>query len=309
VSDRVAVVVPTYRRPEALAACLGALAGQLRAPDEVVVAARSDDDDARRVAECAPLRCKFVVVDEPGVLAAMVAGVRATTAPIICFTDDDAVAPPEWLDRLVATIQSSDLIGAAGGRDVLIDPDGSPRDEPLTSEVGQLRAYGRHVGHHHRGAGAARDVAFLKGVNAAYRRQALALPVGLRGTGAQVHFEVAVGRWATSRGWRLVYDPSITVEHHPAPRVGDDQRDAPARQAVCDAAYNLVVALGGWRGLARLAYAVVLGDRGCPGVLRAAAALATGDRATARKLVPAVRGSMAGALAVATGRRVRYVTF
>jgi hypothetical protein len=169
--------------------------------------------------------------------------------------------------------------------------------------------FGRHVGGHHLGQGPPRDVAFLKGVNSAYRRRALAIPKGLRGTGAQAHLEVAIGRYARSLGYRLVYDPDITVAHHPAERQGGDQRTGPSSEAVADAAYNLVVAIGGRTGLARVLYATLLGDRGAPGLGRAAVAVLRGDRETARRLVPSVRGSLAGGWALARGRGVTYETF
>ncbi|MGF6982009.1 GT2 family glycosyltransferase [Paraburkholderia atlantica] len=41
---KLTVLVPTYRRPADLARCLAALERQSRAPDEVIVVARVDDD-------------------------------------------------------------------------------------------------------------------------------------------------------------------------------------------------------------------------------------------------------------------------
>jgi hypothetical protein len=107
----------------------------------------------------------------------------------------------------------------------------------------------------------------------------------------------------------LRYDPAHSVEHHPGPRQGPDQRDAPTSQAVQDAAYNLVVALGAGRGLVRVVYAVIVGDRGSPGILRAVLAVARGDRTTAGRLRASVRGTVQGGSALLTGRGITYVTF
>jgi GT2 family glycosyltransferase len=301
------VVIPSYGRPDALARCLAAIRTQQRTPDDVVVALRAADLESAEVASAAA--CRVVTTEAPGVLAAMIAGTRALTTDLVCFTDDDAVAPSEWLVRLVALFDSSPRVGGAGGRDVIIDPDGAPRSERLTSSVGRVAWFGRHVGNHHVGSGPARDVAFLKGVNSAYRRAALGLPVGLRGDGAEAHYEIAVGRYARSKGWRLVYDPSVQVEHHPAPRKGIDQREGPDAAAVSDASYNLVVAIGGARGLARVPYAVLAGDRGSPGLARAAVAAVHGDAATRARLVPSLRGTIEGGWALMTRRGVRYETF
>jgi hypothetical protein len=54
----------------------------------------------------------------------------------------------------------------------------------------------------------------VQAANMALRREALALPDGLRGSGAQAHFEVAMCLWARKRDWRIVYDPAIVVDHY-----------------------------------------------------------------------------------------------
>ena len=61
---------------------------------------RADDPEAaaRRARRAEP--CTVLEVEAPGVLAAMAAGARATRADVICFTDDDAVPPTDWLERL-----------------------------------------------------------------------------------------------------------------------------------------------------------------------------------------------------------------
>jgi GT2 family glycosyltransferase len=304
----VAVVVPTFRRPEPLARCLAALAAQTRPPDELVVVTSPGDADTDAVVAGSTARVTVVRCTAPGVLAAMAAGAAAATAEVVAFTDDDAEAPPTWLEQLLAVLAASPLVGAAGGRDVVEHPDGTFEDTPRTSDVGRLTWYGRHVGAHHLGQGPARDVAFLKGVNAAYRRHALGLPHGLRGEGAQVHFEVAMGRFARARGYRLVYDPAIEVAHRPAPRQGEDQRGAPSPRAVSDASYNLVVAIGGLRGACRVLYATALGDRGSPGVLYALAAALRGDLGAVRRARSAIAGTLAGGWALVRGRGVTYST-
>ncbi len=191
---------------------------------------------------------------------------------------------------------------------MLVD-DGVARDEPTTTRVGTVHWYGRHVGNHHLGAGLPRDVEFLKGVNCAYRRAALGLPLGLRGAGAQAHFEVAAGRFARRLGFSLLYDPSLVVEHHPADRHGGDQRRAPSDVAVADASYNLVVAIGGVRGLCRVPYAVLVGDRGAPGVARAAWALVRADRGTVARACPPCGGRWRAGSRSLRGRSLTYDTF
>lgn len=289
--SRISVVVPTYRRPEQLADCLAGLRDQSRPPDEIIVVHRINDaETAGRLASARDIIAVTVV--GPGVLTAMNAGVATSSGELIAFIDDDAVARREWIASLLARFDESD-VGGVGGRDVvhtLPEPD-LLNDGP----VGQITRWGKLIGNHHLGRGPARDVMVLKAVNMAFRREALALPRTLRGTGAQVHFEVAVAGWARARGWRLVYDPQIIVDHYPGARFDADRRDRPDRSATRDAAYNLVTALlDGDPGLqSRLAaYGTLVGDAMTPGVLRALVAVVQRQPTVWRRLGPSLRGQV-----------------
>ena len=261
---RLALIIPSYARANDLATCLHAATNQTDPFDEIIVALRAGDEPSVRVAS--EFGVRVATVSEPGVLAAMIAGVQASTCELVAFTDDDAVVPPTHAGRLRRAFADS-TIGGVGGRDCLFDGD-VPRPTALQSEVGRITRYGRVIGNHHCGTGAPRPVAMLKGVNSAYRRSLLALPTGLRGQGAQAHFEIAVGQWVRQQGATLLYDPSLTVEHHPATRLGDDQREAPNETALFDSAYNLTRSLPQRLQSRRVLYVLLVGDANCPGLIR-----------------------------------------
>lgn len=154
---------------------------------------------------------------------------------------------------------------------------------------------------HHLGTGPARDVEVLKGVNMAFRAEALALPTSglLRGSGAQVDFEVITCAWTSERGWRIVYDPAVQVDHEIAVRHGSDQRQRPSPSAVFDAAFNSVVAasaMGGTAVLRHAGYGVVVGTSDRPGVVRAAVAVPRGEREVLRRAAPALAGRVTALL-------------
>src|SRR5579885_1919520 len=101
---RLSVVVPTYRRPELLARCLGALAAQTLPPsDYEIVAADDAASDATRgqveaFAAAVPVAVRYVpVTGAHGPAAARNAGWRAARGAVIAFTDDDTVPAPGWL--------------------------------------------------------------------------------------------------------------------------------------------------------------------------------------------------------------------
>lgn len=300
----VSVIVPTYGRPADLRACLAGLHAQSRPAREVVVVRRAGDEETQQVvAEHELDSLVEVEVDVPGVLAAMHAGIERATGDVIAFSDDDVVPHFDWLARLLGHLADPG-VGGVGGRDDT--PQSLP---PFTDDVGRITRWGKLVGNHHRGAGSARDVDVIKAVGA-YRREALALPAVLRGGGAQPHFEVALCLWARRRGWRLVYDPSIVVDHFPAQRFDADRRGTPALSAVRDATYNYVACLLTlerrlfWR---RAAFGLLVGDRSSPGLVRAAAALAQGEWQTVRRLPASLTGETQALWDVARGRGVVMV--
>jgi hypothetical protein len=301
---RISVVVPSFRRPAPLSRCLAALALQERAPDEVLVAVRAGDAatiDAMRASELATVRT--VDVMPAGVLAAMRAGAGAATGDVIAFTDDDAVPRQDWVRRLEDHF-AEPTVGAVGGRDVIPGETGIE-----TTDVGRITSWGRLVGNQHLAVGRARYVDVLKGVNIAFRRAALALPCDVRGRGAQVHWEIPTCAWARARGWEVVFDPAVVVDHMPAPRPSGDTRGGSAGD-VRDAAFNLVFAIASsypqmaWR---RALYGLLVGDRMTPGVLRGAAAAARGQREIGRLAPAALLGQTQALVALARGRRQRML--
>ena len=270
----ITVLVPTYRRPRALERCLCALANQSRAADQVVVVHRREDDQSRNVvgrwADRLPLT--IVHVNEPGVVAAMNAGLAASTCDVIALTDDDAAPHPDWLTRIEEWFAESQ-IGGVGGRDVLFhDGQAVSPNKPI---VGKVRWFGRVIGNHHLGVGAARDVDVLKGVNCAYRAdvlRAVGFDTRLRGSGAQVHWELALGLQLRRTGWRLVYDPSILVDHYEESRADVARVGVPSTvgRAVEDASYNealvLLEHLPPFRGVAYEVWSILMGTRASPGI-------------------------------------------
>ncbi|WP_144113624.1 glycosyltransferase family 2 protein [Paraburkholderia sp. BCC1886] len=278
-SLKVSVIVPTYRRTADLARCLAALAAQERRADEIIVIARHDDHatlDWLRTHDMhsADSRRRLVLVERPGVVAAYNRGIDSATGDVLCFTDDDAAPHTDWIARIARAFESDASLGGIGGRDIVHERNGILQGQKL--RVGLVRWYGRTIGNHHIGHGSAREVQVLKGVNMAWRRAAigtLRFDARLRGTGAQVHCEMAFSLDVQRRGWTLIYDPSLLVEHFPAQRSDEDQRFTFNDAAFYNASFNLRLIMceyltppGRW---AFVAYSTLIGDRADPGFLRA----------------------------------------
>ncbi len=141
--------------------------------------------------------------------------------------------------------------------------------------VGRIPRIGSHVGNHHLGFGDPREVDMVKGVNGSYRVAAIrdiGFDERLRGTGAQVHWEISLGIALRRRGWKLLYDPQVAVDHFLAPRFDEDQRNAFNPLAVRNMAYNeALVRLEYLRPFERmlfLLWATAVGNRELPGLVQ-----------------------------------------
>ncbi|WP_343606316.1 glycosyltransferase [Roseateles sp.] len=117
------VVMPTYRRPDLLARCLGALLAQTLPADrfEVIVVDDGQEDRCREQVERiaatpgAPAIRYLRAASGRGPAVARNAGWRAATAPLVAFTDDDTLPDPQWLARGLAAMQAHpDWVAAAG---------------------------------------------------------------------------------------------------------------------------------------------------------------------------------------------------
>ena len=271
----VSVVVPTWRRARDLGNCLEALSKQGVPPLEIVVVWRQGDDGVHEVLDrWAPrLPLRSVEVDRPGVVAAMNRGLDEVVGEIVALTDDDGAPHPDWIRRIGSIYRDQPDVVAFGGRDLVHEQGGIL---PATSHrVGELSWFGRASGNHHAGLGGARDVRFLKGVNCSFRRnalQGLRFEEKLRGKGAQSHWELAFFLELGRRG-RIVYDPTLLVDHYPAIRFDVDQRETFHPEAMSDAAYNeTIVLLRQVRPVflpVFVAWAFLIGHTASPGLLQA----------------------------------------
>jgi glycosyltransferase involved in cell wall biosynthesis len=253
------------------------------------------------------IRLRRVSVIDPGVVAALNRGLEGARGDIVTLLDDDAAPHPEWLARIRRHFEADSTIGGVGGRDYVF------RDGELWTGrarvVGKVQWFGRVIGNHHLGFGGPRDVDVLKGANISFRHEAIAglrLDRRLRGQGAQVHWEIALCLEVKRRGWRLVYDPAVSVDHFLAPRHDYDQRLTFSAAAVADASHNetliLLEQLPPLRRIAFMAWAAVVGTSTAPSLLQFVRLALRGDAMARARTVASLKGRWEG---WATWRRSR----
>lgn len=114
------VIVPSYRRPDKLAACLASLALQTWPLDdfEVIVV---DDAGMRSIlapiAEMGhPFAFRLLSQQNRGAAAARNAGARLARGTFLAFTDDDCRPTPGWLESFSHTLTAEAVGALIGGR-------------------------------------------------------------------------------------------------------------------------------------------------------------------------------------------------
>ncbi|MDW3214147.1 MAG: glycosyltransferase family A protein [Ilumatobacteraceae bacterium] len=108
-------MVCTKDRPTDLAMMIPTVAAQQGPRFRCIVVDQSGDRTANRVLFATLDDDRFVVIDDDrvGKSRALNTGLRATTAPIVAFTDDDCELPAGWLARAVAALDGD--VGLAFG--------------------------------------------------------------------------------------------------------------------------------------------------------------------------------------------------
>lgn len=305
----IALIIPTYRRSQDLARCLEALKNQTRRADEVIVVVRDTDTETWSFLEgfdSSNLALRTATVTVTGVVAAMNVGLDAARSDIVAFTDDDAAPHPDWLARIESHYLADERVGGVGGRDWVYH--GSDLEDGNSGTVGQVSWFGRVIGNHHIGSGEAREVDVLKGVNMSFRRAAIQgwhFDERMKGTGAQVHFELAFSLKLKRAGWKLIYDPKVAVNHYPAKRFDEDRRNSFNQTAFANAVHNETVALLEYfsplQKLAFLFWATTIGTREAMGFIQWLRFLPSEGLLAGKKLLASWRGRWQGLNTVING--------
>lgn len=222
------VVIVTHCRPSKLRAAVAAVLSQTRLPDELIIVNDAGDGaTTAAVADLAPTVPSTVLLRHLTIPGNSIAvgenyGMLAARGDVIVFTDDDAEARPDWLDRIMREYRRPE-VGGVCGHDI-VDHDGVPVTGTVRA-VGQITWRGSKKGFFHLEGAPRQQVSVMKGVNMSVRRTlAVLLDEHLLGPN-EACWEDDLSLAVKGQGFQLWFDPGIVVIHHRAGgRVAEGQQ-------------------------------------------------------------------------------------
>ncbi len=273
---KISVIIPTYDRTEALKDCLEGIIQQVCLPNEIIIIGRTNDAKTKAIArKLSKLdqKIKFGWVKNGGQVGAINLGLKMASSEIIAITDDDAVPHNNWLSMIKSAFENDPNLGGYGGRDLVYE-NGKLAHREIRCIVGNINWFGRTIGNHHCGSGAAREVDFFKGVNMSFRKKAL--PVSgfdkrLQGEFAQTNNDLNICLKIKKRGWKLIYDPNLLVDHFPGKRAGINTRNSDNPSEIFNDSFNLSLSLFEYLPIVKkiiyLLYIFLVGTTHDPGLI------------------------------------------
>jgi len=218
---KTSVVIATYdlRRLDDLKAAVDSLRCQTDAPCEIIVAVDRNPELVVRVASEIPSVKVVTNSEHPGAGGARNSGAAVAAGEFLAFLDDDAIAAPDWIERIEAAFADPRVLGVGGLIEPLWLSDPPPWFPP---------EFGWVVGCSYTGLPRTRaTVRNVIAANMAIRRELFEAVTGFRraygkrgGRSEPEETELCI---RTGRTWperRWLYDPAIRVQHRVPPARG-----------------------------------------------------------------------------------------
>lgn len=111
----VSAIIPTYNRARYLRESLSSVLGQTHPPDQVIVVDDGSKDNTREVVAEFGSRVDYIWKPNGGKSTALNLGLRQATGDLIWIFDDDDIAEPDFLYRMMRALEENPGCGFAYG--------------------------------------------------------------------------------------------------------------------------------------------------------------------------------------------------
>jgi GT2 family glycosyltransferase len=276
-NDRTSILIPSWGRTEQLRRCLESLERQTKKPDEVIVVWQADDTPTNKLVQdirpTVSFSLKSVHSAEKGVVPAENRALEEASGELIVLLDDDAVAPPGWLERLHRLFDDP-KVGAAGGPMNNFQPDGTPFPKRRPKAIGLVSWTGKFHGNTYDLAPDAYSDEVIKahhlvGANMCLRRRAFERFESAMRCYWQM-FEADACLQVLKNGYDVLFDCGNPIDHYPTNTVFIGNREGDLEAKIFNPAYNqsLLFAKHSSSFLrpVRLARMLFVGSVGMPGL-------------------------------------------
>ncbi|MEL4897034.1 glycosyltransferase family 2 protein [Crocosphaera sp. Alani8] len=221
-NPQIAAIICTHNRDRYLGDAIESLLAQEEVNCEVLIVDNGSTDNTKEVVTPFLSKPQIQYVYEPilGLSVARNRGAKETTAPILAYLDDDAIASPGWLKVLVDAYEQNQKLAIAGGKVTLIWPDNiTPPSWISGALAGGLGAYdlGETV------VSITNPQFTPRGLNYSLRRSFLEKIGGFDANLGRVgkkllsNEELFMTELALNQGWEVAYLPDALVAHNVAP--------------------------------------------------------------------------------------------
>ena len=198
---KVSVVVCAYDASGTIDECLTSLAA-LTYPNVEIIVVNDESRDATGDIARAHAGVRVIDIPKGGLSAARNVGLAAASGEIVAYTDADVRVDPDWLNYLVHTLVTADVVGVGG-------PNVVPEDDAWMAQcIARAPGGPTHVllddtiAEH------------IPGCNMAFRRDALLSVGGFNPVFVRAGDDVDVCWRLQARGLRLGFAPAALVWHH-----------------------------------------------------------------------------------------------
>ena len=219
---QISAIICTHNRDRYLAKAIDSLLIQTCEHYEILIIDNASTDRTREVAQSylANPRVRYHYEATLGLSVARNTGAKLSTAPLLAYLDDDAIASPGWLQTFINAYSQDKKLAISGGKVTLIWEENCPEPSWLSPNLaGNLGSY--DLGD--QPINIQQPGLTPRGLNYSIRRSFLDqvggfdLNLGRVGKNLLSNEELHMTNLALQSGWHVAYLPDATAAHHVAP--------------------------------------------------------------------------------------------